>query len=308
MRLACYESYTNNAKLIAACYNEQIYLQYWREVLAFYDISFRGLNVNFRVDPVAFNVFGFDVMWYGVIISSAILCAIFYANRSSVFFDLDKEKLSDIILIAILSAFVGARLYYVVFYTGDIYKKNLIKIFFVHQGGLAIYGGIITAFVAVILSAKLKKMNIALVLDIFSVSLLLGQSIGRWGNFVNQEAFGCVTALPWGMKSNATFGQYVHPCFLYESLWCLMGFLILHIFSRKYKKRDGQVCSLYFVWYGIGRFFIEMLRSDSLYLPNTDLKVSQIMAFISLIIGTIAFYLLENKPCIAKFSCNYKKR
>ena len=154
------------------------------------------------------------------------------------------------------------------------------EIFQIHDGGLAIYGGIIGAVVFGSLMAKLRKLKVTAVLDIAALGFLIGQCVGRWGNFINQEAFGSATELPWGMHSENTAAVVdgnVHPCFLYESLLCLLGFVLLHFFTRRFRRYDGQTFLLYIVWYGACRFFIEGLRTDSLIIPGTGLRVSQVV-------------------------------
>ncbi len=263
-----------------------------------YNVNFKFLDFSLNIKPVAFEIFGFEIMFYGIIIACAILASILYIYYSNKFFKINKEKLDDVVLLTIISAFIGARLYYVLFYPGNIYKKNPLSIFYIHHGGLAIYGGILAGIIAATLISKFEGLKVLKVLDILSLGLLLGQSIGRWGNFINQEAFGYQTTLPWGMKSEATLGLYVHPCFLYESLWCLLGFFLSHTFILKHKKRDGEILSFYFIWYGLGRFFIEALRSDSLYLPHTHIKISQLVALLSFTVGVISLYFIKKKKTI----------
>ena len=168
----------------------------------------------------------------------------------------------------------------------------------IRDGGLAIYGGVIGALIFGAIVAKIRKVRLLPMLDIAGLGLLIGQCIGRWGNFFNQEAFGSKTTLPWGMTSSSIINylyffyypdntsivtnrateMVAHPCFLYESLWCLIGFLILHFYSKKFRKFDGEIFLMYIGWYGLGRFWIEALRTDSLYIPNTPFKVSQLVA------------------------------
>lgn len=175
------------------------------------------------------------------------------------------------------------------------------EIFQIHDGGLAIYGGLIGAVVFGGLMAKIRKMKVAAVLDIASLGFFIGQGIGRWGNFINQEAFGSATDLPWGMHSDNTalvVDGNVHPCFLYESLLCLLGFVLLHFFTRKLRRYDGQTFLLYIVWYGACRFFIEGLRTDSLIIPGTGLRVSQVIAAACVVAGIILLVVFRHKTSL----------
>lgn len=175
------------------------------------------------------------------------------------------------------------------------------EIFQIHDGGLAIYGGLIGAVVFGGLMAKIRKMKVAAVLDIASLGFLIGQGIGRWGNFINQEAFGSATDLPWGMHSDNTalvVDGNVHPCFLYESILCLLGFVLLHFFTRKLRRYDGQTFLLYIVWYGACRFFIEGLRTDSLIIPGTGLRVSQVIAAACVVAGIILLVVFRHKTSL----------
>ncbi len=264
-------------------------------ILDFYNVSFPKIGIEIKLSRIAFRVFSLEVAWYGVIIAIGFLLALIYAMKMSKVFNVDSNKLFDLIVISAISAVIGARLYYVVFYGDNFSLKEPMSIINLRQGGLAIYGAIIAGFITTVIVVRLKNLNLALVLDILCVALLIGQSIGRWGNFFNQEAYGSKTALPWGMKSEATLGVCVHPCFLYESLWCFLGFLLLHVYSLKFKKYDGQVALLYFIWYGLGRFFIEALRTDSLYFFDTDIKVSQLVSAISVIVSIILLIILRYK-------------
>ena len=186
------------------------------------------------------------------------------------------------------------RLYYV-FFSWDFYSSHPDKIFAIHDGGLAIYGGLIGALLGGCIIAKILKLNIPAILDVASLGFLIGQGIGRWGNFINQEAFGTETNLPWGMMSENTGGVTVHPCFLYESLWCLLGFVLLHFFSKKFQKYYGQIFLLYLVWYGFERMIVEGLRTDSLYTPFLNLRVSQILSAVVMIAGIVMLIVFRKK-------------
>lgn len=249
-----------------------------------YHVSFPGLGLNFKVNRVAFTVGDFSVYWYGIIIGFGFILALLFAVRSLKRYGIKPDDFFDCVLAGLICGIIGARLYFVVFRWDD-YKNNLLDILAIHNGGLAIYGGIIGGLGAACIVAKLKKVNIPAMLDIGGMGFLIGQGIGRWGNFVNQEAFGTETGLPWRMVSENTDYVPVHPCFLYESLWCLTGFVILYLISRKWRKFDGQMFLLYMIWYGLERMIVEGLRTDSLYTPLFGLRVSQVLSGIIVIIG-----------------------
>jgi len=268
-------------------------------------ISFPKLGWEFPLSDtlLEFTLFGqeFTIKWYGVLIAVGFLLAMIYALSRVKDFDLDPDRMIDVVLVCTLFAFVGARLYYV-FFSEDAadYLADPITILYVWKGGLGIYGGIIMAFVTGLWMCKLRKVNTWAMFDIASMGFLIGQGIGRWGNFFNQEAFGGNTDLPWGMSGSEiaagvnTITEYdpalpVHPTFLYESLWCLLGFLLLHILSKKAYKFKGELFSLYLIWYGVGRFCIESLRTDSLYLGT--MKTSQLVAVLAVIGGIVVFLL-----------------
>lgn len=242
-----------------------------------YHISFPGLGLSMQVNPVAFSIGFFNVYWYGILIGCGFMLALLFALKSLKRFGIDRDGYIDCVLIGLVGGIVGARLYYVIF-RWDYYAQHLNELFAIHNGGLAIYGGIIGGLLGGCIVAKMKKLNIPAILDVTMMGFLIGQGIGRWGNFINQEAFGSETDLPWRMVSENTGDVGVHPCFLYESLWCIMGFVLLYLFSRKFRQYDGQTALLYVVWYGLGRMFIEGLRTDSLYTPLFGLRVSQVLA------------------------------
>lgn len=272
-------------------------------------IEFPKLGLTFTVNEAAFSIGSFQVRWYGIIIAFGFLLAILYASRSAKKMNIDMNRLIDAVIVGLIGSIICARLYYVVFYPGDKYWKNPMEIFKIHEGGLAIYGGIIGATVFGGITAKMRKLKVSAVLDIASLGFLIGQSVGRWGNFINQEAFGTATDLPWGMYSDNTElvvpGSPVHPCFLYESLLCLLGFVLLHIFTRKFRRYDGQTFLLYIVWYGVCRFFIEGLRTDSLMMHFMNLRVSQILAACCVVIGIILLTAFRHKTSLT--GCGSRK-
>ena len=250
-------------------------------------ISFPGLGLNFTINPVAFTIGSFPINWYGIIIAVGLLLAMLYGMKRSKEFNVSVDNLSDIIIFSIIFGVIGARLYYVLFYIDDTganpYFSNLLSVFDFRSGGLGIYGGIIAAFLTAFVVCRIKKISFGAVADIAGLGFLIGQAIGRWGNFVNQEAYGSTTSMPWGMLVSGS-STPVHPCFLYESLWCVLGFAILHIYSKR-RKFNGEIFLMYIAWYSFGRFFIEGLRSDSLMLGN--LKVSQLIAAIFFIAACV---------------------
>lgn len=246
-------------------------------------IHFPMFGDDFIINPPThITIFGRNIYWYGIIIGVGFILAVFYALRRSKEFGLTQDNVLDMLLAAVPSAIVGARLYYVIFnsenYFGPGKWGNIIKIW---EGGLAIYGGIIFAVIALIIVCKARKISALPMLDIGGLGLLIGQAIGRWGNFMNREAFGEITDVfcRMGLITNNKV-YYVHPTFLYESLWNIVGFVILHFISKKHRKFDGQIFTMYIGWYGLGRFMIEGLRTDSLYLGNSDIRISQLLALV----------------------------
>lgn len=260
-----------------------------------YNVQFPGLNMSFNINPVAFAIGGFNVYWYGIIIGAGFMLALVFALRVLKSFGIKTDDFIDCVIAGFIFGIIGARLYYVIF-RWENYSQNLAEIFAIHNGGLAIYGGVIGALTAGCITAKIKKLPVYAVLDVAVMGFLIGQGIGRWGNFVNQEAFGTETDLPWRMVSENTNNIGVHPCFLYESIWCLLGFVLLYLFSRKYRKYDGQIFLMYLVWYGFERMLVEGLRTDSLYIFN--LRVSQILAGLTMLIGIVL--LIVFRKCTSK--------
>lgn len=265
-----------------------------------------GNGVDLDVSRVAFKVFNFPIYWYGILIASAFLICIFWAMKDSPKFGLVPDTIIDLMLFAVPVAIICARLYYVIF-SWDNYKDNLKEIINTRNGGLAIYGGIIGAVITAYFVAKYKKIPAFKFFDVYIPYVALGQAIGRWGNFFNQEAFGTNTSLPWGMTSPGTKAYLsgmqdtlaksgitvypdlpVHPTFLYESILDFIVFAFL-LRVRKKKKFDGEVFCLYFVTYSLGRAVIEGLRTDSLMLGN--LRVSQLLSVILVVVfGIFVIY------------------
>ncbi|HEX3016788.1 MAG TPA: prolipoprotein diacylglyceryl transferase [Caproicibacter sp.] len=273
-----------------------------------YNVQFPGLGFSFKINPTAFTIGGHSFAWYGIIIALGFLLAFLYVMKSSKRFHMDQDKLIDAVIVGIIGGVIGARLYYVLFDASSQYIKNPISVLYIWEGGLGIYGGIIGGLICGAIVAKLHKISVPAVLDLAALGFLIGQSIGRWGNFINQEAFGTATDLPWRMvseRTDAISSTGVHPCFLYESLWCLLGFVLLHIFSRKFRRYDGQVFLLYSIWYGIGRFFIEGLRTDSLITPAIPLRVSQVVAVIAVAASIVLLVVFRNRTALT--GCGSKK-
>lgn len=250
-------------------------------------ISFPGLGLQLSVDPVAFPVFGREIYWYGIIIACGFMLAVYFCLHMTKEFGLRNDDLLDMLLFATPAAIIGARLYYIVFYL-DLFKNadgslNFARMLRIHDGGIAIYGAILAAVLVAWLVMRHKKVPFLAMADLCAFGLLIGQCVGRWGNFVNREAFGAQTSLPWRMGIMQS-GQYleVHPTFLYESLWNLLGFfLLLFLYKKGFRKFEGMLFFTYIVWYGFGRGLIEGIRTDSLYFFETGIRVSQMLGFFS---------------------------
>lgn len=260
------------------------------------------------INRVAFSLFGIDIYWYGILIAAGVILAFAYSLKQAKKVGLIADQVFDTAFISIIVGFIGARAYYCLFYNlmnpdAEV-KYNLITMFTkIHDGGLAIYGGIIVGVICGVICCKVKKMPLLPLLDLAGPAFLIGQAIGRWGNFVNQECYGAPTAgnLPWGMIGSKIAldpiviqanGQsvldetiLVHPCFLYESLWCVAGFLLISFLINKIKSFDGEAFLFYVFWYGAGRAWIEALRTDSLYAGS--LKVSQVIAITTSVLALI---------------------
>ena len=249
-------------------------------------ISFASLGLSFEVRRSLFSVFGVPVYTYGLLIALGVCLAFIYAAREVKKTDISQDDFLNMFIIGLPTAIVCARLYYCIF-SWDAYKDDLWQILNLRGGGLAIYGGVIGAALSVLIYCKVKKLSVGTVLDILAVGLLIGQAIGRWGNFVNGEAFGAQCNLPWAMtivRGTRTIAESVHPTFLYESLWNMLGAGVLLLLKRK-KVFEGELACCYMIWYGTGRMFIEGLRTDSLYFGA--FRVSQILSAVLVVAGLV---------------------
>ena len=274
-------------------------------------VKFAGIAQEFEVSSVLDLGFT-QVRWYGAIIAFGFLLAVLFGGRIAYVWEINLDKMIDILLFGTVGAVVGARAYYVAF-KWDYYSVHLSEIPKIWEGGLAIYGGIIGGLLMAFIVCKIEKINIPNLLDLVGMSLLIGQGIGRWGNYANQEAFGGFTGGNFGMMSDKvvsyierhpeSFGLegvsdiaghiaendlYVHPTFFYESVWCLLGFIVLYVILKKFRKFSGQLFLTYGVWYGFERMIVEGMRTDSLFIGNTGIRVSQALSFaIVLVCGVL---------------------
>ena len=254
-------------------------------------ISFPRLNLGPFSIPESFSLFGLNIHLYGLIIGVGILVAYIYALKTCKKHNLTQENITDILLYGLPSAIFCARLYYVLFKLDEF--KNFWDVFKIWNGGIAIYGAIIGAVISTYIYCRVKKVNVLCAFDIGAFGLLIGQIFGRWGNFVNAEAFGRPTNLPWGMLlHDLSQNMMFHPTFLYECLWNIGVFAILLIYRDK-RKFDGELFFLYITLYGAGRFWIEGLRTDSLYLG--PLRISQLVALLCIAVGIAVIVYKRNK-------------
>lgn len=259
-------------------------------------ISFPGLGLEFNVDPTAFSIFGRDIKWYALILTTGLILGVIFGIAEAKRVGISSDSILDIVLVGTPTAIVFARAYYVIcewdYYS--LHKDEIIKIW---NGGIAIYGAIIGAVLAAFIYCRVKKISIGKMFDVCCFGLLIGQIVGRWGNFVNAEAHGGETDLPWRMYISE-IDMAVHPTFLYESIWNIIGFVILFLY-RKHKKFEGEIFLMYITWYGFGRAFIEGLRTDSLYIGHTGIRTSQLLAILTVIAAAITIIVkrlrLKNK-------------
>ena len=271
-------------------------------------ISFPGLfgDWEFNPDPIAIHI-GHGIYWYGIILAAAMLAGLLLCMKLSKRYGMTEDNVLDLVLWAVPSCIIGARLYYVIFYL-DLYRNNDGSLNWgemaaVWDGGLAIYGAVIAALIVVFFYTRHKKLPFFAMTDLGALGLILGQMIGRWANFINREAFGGLTDLPWRMRLWVSPYQYieVHPTFLYESLWNLAGLLLLLLVVSRARRFDGENTWFYFLWYGLGRFWIEGLRTDSLYLFDwtflgEPIRVSQALSLVLVIAAAwMLFYNIRIK-------------
>jgi len=261
------------------------------------EISFPALGIQWN-PARSFSIGPLTMHYYGLIIALGLVLAVLYGWKRSRQFGIKQDDILDGVLIVVPIALICARLYYCFFRWNDGgYAENPISILYVWEGGLAIYGGVLGAVAAIAVFCLVKKINLPALLDLVFLGFLIGQSIGRWGNFFNREAFGEETDsfLRMGLLNSST-GQveYHHPTFLYESVWNAIGFVLLHFLSKK-RKYDGQIALGYCAWYGLGRAIIEGLRTDSLYIGNTNLRVSQLLAALSCVVAVAVLLFMTFK-------------
>ena len=269
------------------------------------EIQFPELGWKFHIDPTAFSIRGIQIQWYGILITLGLILALVYALPRMKRFGLDADRAIDAVIGGVIGGIIGARVYYVLM-RWDEYKGKWGEIVNTRNGGLAIYGGIIGALLVGLIICKIRKIKMLPMLDITVIGFLIGQGVGRWGNFVNQEAFGTNTSSFLGMTGGTIqrtisdgmqmggdmynngldmlWEKPVHPCFLYESLWCLLGFVIFAFWSKR-RKYDGQLFLMYLAWYGAERFIVEGLRTDSLMLGN--IRVSQALSAVIFVVSVI---------------------
>ena len=287
-------------------------------------IEFPNLGFGVTIDPTAFTVFGLDIQWYGIIITLGLILAILYVFPRMKRFGIDSDRAVDAVIGGVLGGIVGARLYYVAMkwdeYSKGSFGETFKAVINTRKGGLAIYGGILGAILVGFIICKIRKVRILPMLDVTVLGLLIGQGVGRWGNFVNQEAFGTNTDFFFGMTggtiqrtiNNAVqiggemynngnpemmWEKAVHPCFLYESVWCILGFVIL-AFLSKGRRYDGQILLMYMAWYGFERFFVEGLRTDSLMIGNIRVSqaLSAIIFIVSVVLQIVMFFRTKRDP------------
>ena len=253
------------------------------------------------MNRVAFNIFGFNVYYYSLCILLGVIVAYILITREGKKQGLPKEFISDLIFYTLIIGILGARVYYCVFNL-DYYLANPSEILKIYNGGLAIHGGVIAGLIFVYFYTKKKNVSFIKILDIVAPAVIIAQSFGRWGNFFNQEAHGGITTyqnlknmhIPEFIINGMHIeGKYYYPTFFFESIWCLIGFIILMITIRNKNLRKGFQIGFYFIWYGIGRFFIEAFRTDSLMFFG--LKIAQIVSLIGIIIGIIIIVTNRNK-------------
>lgn len=273
------------------------------------NVTFPGLGLSFDLNRVAFSIGGFDVYWYGVLLGAALAIGIIYASWRSKQFGIDSDRMMDVIIIGAVTAVIGGRLYYVLCDLDN--YKTFADIIDLRSGGIAMYGVLIGAFVGAFIGCKIRKVKVLPMFDIAALGFIMSQPAGRIANFINQEAFGYNTTLPWGMYSSSTSSYLtqhaaelaekgmivdpslpVHPTFLYEAIWTLIGTVILNLYVKK-RKFDGEIFLMYLIWYGTGRSIIESLRTDSLYVGS--FRTSQLVGVITVLIAATLLIIVRAK-------------
>ncbi len=269
-------------------------------------VFFDGLGISFDLPSVAFSIGSYQVHWYGIIIAFGFALAVLYGGRMAYKWKMNLDGMTDVLLWGTLLGIICARAYYV-FFEWDYYSLHPNEIIAIWKGGIAIYGGIIGALLGALIGCKIGKIDLRNLLDLGALGLLIGQGIGRWGNFFNQEAFGTNTETAlfrmWSVKIRDTLAQNqaallekgmevspeqpVHPTFLYESVWCLLLFAVLHIIVTKHRKFKGEIFLLYGIFYGLERMVVEGMRTDSLYIPGSSIRVSQLLSAIIVVLFTV---------------------
>mgnify|MGYP000578601135 CR=1 FL=1 len=276
-------------------------------------VQFPGLGLSFQLNRVAFTIGGVSIYWYGVCIAVGLCLALVFAFRHSLEFGVDPDSMVDVILIGVVLGIVSARAYYVAM--APFKYQSIWEMIDIRKGGIAIYGAVLGAFIFGGLAAKWRKVPLLPLFDLVSLGFLIGQGIGRWGNFFNQEAFGTNTDTAlfrmWSVKIRDTLAASsadlaakgvtvdpevpVHPTFLYESLWCVLGFLILNYIVHKHRSFKGEIFVLYGVWYGVERMVVEGMRTDSLYIGSTSIRVSQVLSAVIAVVALVYFIVVMVK-------------
>ena len=277
------------------------------------NIAFPKLGISLNISPVAFSIGSKPIYWYALIILSGFLLGLFFVYKTCEKRGVKKDNVWDIALFGLIFGIISARIYYVLFALDEF--DSIADMFKVWNGGLAIYGGIIGALIGAAIGCKVGKIDFRNLLDLGALGLLIGQGIGRWGNFFNQEAFGTNTDTAlfrmWSVKIRDTLAASsadlaakgvtvepevpVHPTFLYESLWCLLGFLILNYIVHKHRSFKGEIFVLYGVWYGVERMVVEGMRTDSLYIGSTSIRVSQVLSAVIAVVALVYFIVVMVK-------------
>lgn len=246
------------------------------------------------IDPVAFTVFGHEIRWYGILIAVGLVCALLIGLKRCKKYGISEDEGTNFFLIMVPCSVIGARLWYVIF-EWSYYSKHPAEIIAIWNGGLAIQGGLIVGIITAVIFCRVRKIPVLRFGDAAIVGVPLAQAIGRWGNFINQEAFGRETTLPWAITVYDSVKGYirVHPTFLYESLWDLAVFGFLLLYEKKWKKSDGELLFLYLIAYSVGRFFIESLRTDSLMFAG--LRMAQVTSLAMILAGIIGFAVIKRR-------------